>query len=273
MNTILSLFSILSGLQEKEAAFNLNYTKMKKTLFLLTLSIYAATYAQVGIGTSTPQKTLHVNGSLQVTNELNVGGNGTTAGSAGLIGQVLKSNGPGAAPSWQTLAGVPTSTGTVIAVNGQFLVAQEITVQMTADMTAAGSPGATVANPIGNLNNEIIDNENLYTGTAATNSFKVSADGVYQVNMNVQISTANGTSPVIGIWNNNTGLWVARVNDTYAAPTGGLQTYTLITSIPMQAANTYSFRAINTQEYTLKYSSSGSTGSGPITQVSVRRLK
>ncbi|MGC5743386.1 hypothetical protein [Chryseobacterium sp. NFX27] len=58
-------------------------------------------------------------------------------------------------------------------------------------MTAAGFPGATVANPIGNLNNEIINNENLYTGTAATNSFKVSADGIYQVNMNVQISTAN----------------------------------------------------------------------------------
>lgn len=246
---------------------------MKKIFFLLILSIYSTIYAQVGIGTSTPQKSLHVNGALQITNELSVGGNSNTAGSSGLIGQVLKSNGPGVAPSWQTLAGVPTSTGTVIAVNGQFLVAQEITVQMTADFTAVGSPGATVANPIGNLNNEIIDNENLYAGTATTNSFKVSADGVYQINMNVQISTTNATSPVIGIWNNTTGLWVARVNDTYVAPTGGLQTYTLITSIPMLAASTYSFRAINTQDYTLKYLSTGSTGSGPVTQVSVRRLK
>lgn len=246
---------------------------MKKNFFLLILSITKIAYAQVGIGTSTPQKSLHVNGSLQITNEFNVGGNSNTVGSAGLIGQVLKSNGPGNAPSWQTLAGVPTSTGTVIAVNGQFLVAQEITVQMTADFTAVGSPGATVANSIGNLNNEIIDNENLYAGTATNNSFKVSADGVYQINMNVQISTANGTSPVIGIWNNTNGLWVARVNDGYVAPTGGLQTYTLITSIPMLAASTYSFRAINTQDYTLKYLSTGSTGSGPITQVSVRRLK
>lgn len=87
------------------------------------------------------------------------------------------------------------------------------------------------------------------------------------------MSTTNATSPVIGIWNNTTGLWVARVNDNYVAPTGGLQTYTLITSIPMLAASTYSFRAINTQDYTIKYLSTGSTGSGPVTQVSVRRLK
>ncbi|UZT99415.1 hypothetical protein ODZ84_07590 [Chryseobacterium fluminis] len=60
-----------------------------------------ANSGRVGIGTLTPQKTLHVNGSLQFTNELNVGGTATTAGSAGTAGQVLKSNGPGVAPSWQ----------------------------------------------------------------------------------------------------------------------------------------------------------------------------
>ncbi|MFP3632333.1 hypothetical protein SB776_37645, partial [Burkholderia sp. SIMBA_045] len=37
----------------------------------------------VGIGTVTPQKKLHINGDMQLTNELNVGGNATTAGSAG----------------------------------------------------------------------------------------------------------------------------------------------------------------------------------------------
>jgi len=58
----------------------------------------------VGVGTSTPQKTLHVNGTLQVTNELNVGGNATTAGSAGTIGQILTSGGAGVAPVWQTAA-------------------------------------------------------------------------------------------------------------------------------------------------------------------------
>ncbi len=60
-----------------------------------------ANSGRVGIGTLTPQKMLHVNGSLQFTNELNVGGTASTPGSAGTAGQVLKSNGPGVAPSWQ----------------------------------------------------------------------------------------------------------------------------------------------------------------------------
>ncbi|WP_418122795.1 hypothetical protein ACNFU2_19830 [Chryseobacterium sp. PTM-20240506] len=227
-------------------------------------------YTQVGVHTSTPQKTLHVNGSLQVVNELNVGGTSSTPGSSGNVGQVLKSNGPGAPPSWQNLAGAPTSTGTVIAVNGQFLVAQEIIVQMTADFTNSGTGTAVT---IGNLNNEIVDNENLYTGSATTNTFKVSADGVYQITMNGQLSTTNGTSPVIGIWDDTNNNWVARVNDLYTATTGSLQTYTLLTSIPMLTSNTYSFRIVNTASITIKHLSSGSTGSGPITQMSLKRLK
>ena len=63
-----------------------------------------------GIGTSTPQKQLHVAGALQVTNELNVGGNATTAGSAGTTGQVLTSNGTNAAPQWKTPSQVISAT-------------------------------------------------------------------------------------------------------------------------------------------------------------------
>lgn len=243
----------------------------KKILSILGLSILSIMHSQVGINTSTPQKNLHVNGALQVTNEFSVGGSSSTPGSAGFSGQVLKSNGPGQAPVWETIAGVPTSTGTVIAVAGQFLVAQEITVQMTSNFALTSSFGTAVA--IGNLNSEIVDNENLYTGNATTNSFKVSANGVYQIMMNTQLSTGNGTNPVIGIWDNTAGNWVARINDDYTATTGGVQTYTLITSIPMMSANTYSFRVANSENLTIRALSSGSTGSGPVTQVSLRRLK
>ncbi|MDR4954582.1 hypothetical protein REB14_20560 [Chryseobacterium sp. ES2] len=224
----------------------------------------------VGIETVTPQKKLHVHGSLQLDDELSLGGTATTVGSAGTAGQVLKSNGPGTSPSWQTLAGVPNATGTVIAVNGQFLVAQEISVQMTNDFTISGTGPAF---PIGNLTNEIIDNENLYTGSSANNSFKVSADGVYLITINVQLYTTNGTIPAVGIWDNGTASWVARVNDYYSAPTNLLQTYTLITSIPMLASTTYSFRAANTADTVIRSNSIGSTGSGPVTQISVKRLK
>ncbi len=247
---------------------------MKHNLLLIGLLMFPlSAYAQVGIKTKTPQKTLHVNGSLQVTNELNVGGDASTAGNAGTAGQVLKSNGPGLAPTWQNVAGVPNATGTIIAVDGRFVVAQEISVQMTADFTVASGLGVV---QIGNLNNEIIDNENRFTGTATTNSFTVSSDGTYSITMNTQLNTTAGNVPVIGIWDNTNNRWVARVNDTYTASTAGqiLQTYTMITSIPMLAANTYSFRlAASAVDTTIKAFSSGSTGSGPITQMSLRRLK
>ncbi|MGH1516827.1 hypothetical protein [Chryseobacterium sp. JK1] len=244
---------------------------MKQNLLLIGLSMFPLlAYSQVGINTPTPQKTLHVNGSLQLTNELNVGGDASTTGNAGTVGQVLKSNGPGLAPTWQTLTGVPNATGTVIAVNGQFVVAQEINVQMTGDFL---NNSLSTVNPIGNLNNEIIDNENLYTGTGTANSFKVSTDGTYAITMNTQLITTLGTSPVVGIWDNTNNRWVARVNDIFTAPTGSPQTYTLITSIPMLAANTHSFRVFNTENTTVRAFSSGGTGSGPITQMSLKRLK
>lgn len=78
---------------------------MKKTLITLFLSGNLFCYSQVGnvgINTTTPQKTLHVNGSLQITSELNVGGSSTTPGSAGTAGQSLISNGSNAAPSWSS---------------------------------------------------------------------------------------------------------------------------------------------------------------------------
>lgn len=89
---------------------------MKKKSLIILLLAATATFAnaQVGIKTATPQKTLHVNGSLQITNELNVGGDASTAGSAGTAGQVLSSSGAGSAPTWQTLN---TVSGTVSSAN------------------------------------------------------------------------------------------------------------------------------------------------------------
>ncbi|MDQ1854971.1 hypothetical protein [Chryseobacterium sp. WLY505] len=93
--------------------------------------------AQVGIETPTPQKTLHVNGSLQVVNEINVGGNATTAGSAGTTGQILTSNGAAVAPSWQTLN---TISGTI---NGAFYV-QGTTAATAAQGATIDVPGVTI---------------------------------------------------------------------------------------------------------------------------------
>lgn len=243
---------------------------MKKMLFALIL-YSSLLQAQKGIGTPTPQETFHVNGSVLVTNSFNLGGSHNTKGSAGVRGRILKSNGSGAAPSWDGVSSVPNATGTVISVNGQFIVAQEIMVQMTADF-AHRSTSST--EQIGNLNNEIIDNENRYNGTKTSNSFTVSATGTYQVIINAQMSTKNNTAPAIGIWDDTSRRWIARVNDVFTAPTNGVQTYTLLTSIPMQTGRNYSFRIGNNQgNYTLKHLSSGASGSAPVTQISVKRLR
>ena len=67
-----------------------------------------------GIGTSTPLQKLHVNGAIQFQNALMPNGN------AGLIGQVLVSQGAATVPTWQTLAsgwGLLGNAGTVQATN------------------------------------------------------------------------------------------------------------------------------------------------------------
>ncbi|HCA08928.1 tail fiber domain-containing protein [Chryseobacterium sp.] len=63
----------------------------------------------VGIGTATPQKTLHVTGTAQFGNEINVGGTATTAGSPGTAGQLLASGGAGAAPTWTNVTDINTN--------------------------------------------------------------------------------------------------------------------------------------------------------------------
>ncbi|MFS4471424.1 hypothetical protein [Chryseobacterium sp. T20] len=110
---------------------------MKNYLLLGAFLVPLFFCAQVGIQTATPQKTLHINGSLQVVNELNVGGNATTAGSAGTSGQILTSNGAATAPSWQTLN---TISGTI---NNAYYV-QGTTAATAVQGTTIDVPGATI---------------------------------------------------------------------------------------------------------------------------------
>ncbi|WP_223609566.1 hypothetical protein [Chryseobacterium sp. OSA05B] len=110
---------------------------MKTNLLQLIGLVPLIFNAQVGVNTTTPQKTLHVNGSLQVVNEINVGGNASTEGNAGTVGQVLTSSGAGAAPLWQTLS---TVSGTIASAN----YVQGTTALTIAAGTSADVPGATI---------------------------------------------------------------------------------------------------------------------------------
>lgn len=81
--------------------------KKKITLYLILFS--SLSYAQIGINTTTPQKTLHVNGTLELTKELNVGGDSITSGNSGNSGQILTSQGSNKAPIWDN--SITTSNG------------------------------------------------------------------------------------------------------------------------------------------------------------------
>ncbi|MCW3161124.1 hypothetical protein [Chryseobacterium oryctis] len=70
-------------------------------LFLFLLPSYF--YSQIGVNTDTPLATAHVNGGLQVTKELSVGGNASVYGDVGRTNDVLMSNGTGNAPHWQKI--------------------------------------------------------------------------------------------------------------------------------------------------------------------------
>ncbi|SEH33359.1 hypothetical protein [Chryseobacterium culicis] len=270
-----------------------------KNLFLLPLVMVSSiAFSQVGINTNTPDPSaildikssnkglliprIALTGKTDVTTILNPAN--------GLL--IYNLNKAGTAPNdvradtfykfntsagkWQTMledGSIPAQNGSIIAIDGNLTIAQEISVQMSNDFTTtATSPVSAV--PIGYLTNEIIDNANTYTGSATTNSFTVNADGIYQVTLNSQLSfdsAAIGFTHVIGIWDNTDGKWVARVNDSAAS---SLQTYTLISAISMFASHTYSFRVgLSAGTASVKALSSGSTGSGPITQMSFKRLK
>lgn len=73
---------------------------MKSKITTLFLLITTYTFSQVGFNTTTPQNDVHVNGVLQVTNEINLGGDASTTGNAGTAGQYLVSQGAGLPPIW-----------------------------------------------------------------------------------------------------------------------------------------------------------------------------
>ncbi|SEH29516.1 hypothetical protein [Chryseobacterium culicis] len=149
---------------------------MKNYLLLGAFLVPLSFCAQVGIQTPTPQKTLHVNGSLQVVNEINVGGNASTAGSAGTSGQLLTSQGPGVAPAWQSFN---TTSGTInSAVYIQGTTAATATAGTTIDV-----PGVTytVTVPAGKTQTllfTILGYATLVDGNSSQGVFTLLQDGV-----------------------------------------------------------------------------------------------
>jgi hypothetical protein len=77
--------------------------RKKKILYLLFLLNITISNAQIGINVLEPLANLHVNGNVQITKDIRLGGDSSVAGNAGEKGQVLMSNGENIAPQWTTL--------------------------------------------------------------------------------------------------------------------------------------------------------------------------
>ncbi|MFB9078944.1 hypothetical protein ACFFLS_10405 [Flavobacterium procerum] len=167
---------------------------------------------------------------------------------------------------------LPTDIGTVIAINGKLEVAQEISVLQAEDFTVSASSGGKV---IGGATNELIDNRNTFSGTSTSNSFTVTADGLYSVIINSSfVLSSPSISVTIGVWCDTDGSWLCKADNTTTPSTTIVKNITLLTSVMMAASKTYSFRVSGTSGTTkVKYLNGGTTGDGPVTYYSVKRLK
>ncbi|PRA97659.1 hypothetical protein CQ046_20670 [Chryseobacterium sp. MYb7] len=143
---------------------------------LIAMSLF--TFAQVGIQTPTPKKTLHVNGSLQVVKEINVGGDGSTTGSSGTAGDFLSTNGNGNAPEWKSLDS-QSITKMVFIGNKNNVNPSNVTIKpsVSPGLFYTGSQSNTL---IYNTVNKILDTYISYD--AATGIFTVKKAGFYSVN-------------------------------------------------------------------------------------------
>ena len=224
---------------------------MKNNLLLGAFLVPLSLFSQVGIQTSTPQKTLHVNGSLQVVNEVNVGGNATTAGSAGTSGQILTSQGSGAAPAWQTLNTVSGSVNSAMYVQGT--TEATISSGSTADV-----PGVTLTATVPAGRTQTF----LFTIIGyAVESNGTSAQGVFSLLQNgTKISSAYaskaGAFPNLGqgsLGNTSVTVNIPQLNTNYTFNTTSLPAYTLggLASMPVPVtflksvtlpAGTYTFK-------------------------------
>lgn len=177
---------------------------MKKNLFLSFIFLYKLINAQVGVGTQTPQKTLHVNGSLQITNELNVGGDSLNEGNAGNEGQVLLSNGPNISPSWNDLA---SSGLSVVAGLYGFLASGNNTTYLGSNL------GANIRQIKWD---NIKTNSKYVTYNNDDYSFTVNATGYYTFSINLVVKGAYTGTARIGLSKPYTGTLTSADNSTFS---------------------------------------------------------
>ena len=246
---------------------------MKNLLYIFTfISIGINAQNKLGINTSEPTHELDVNGTMRVRNLATTQPYNSSDVLVWAENGVLKTTDKG-----KVFPTVPTQTGTLISDGNKVLVAQEFEVQMNGDQSFTSTTPSTISN----LNVEILDNlQEIGLYGFQNGTFQVNETGYYSIFFNLQATSTSNNNPVFGIWDDTANTWVTTTNDYFSASITDpgysatpLQSYTIYTSVKLTANKTYSVRAkSNGGTITIKKLSSGSTGEGPVTQISIRRI-
>lgn len=216
---------------------------MKKVSFLSFIFLFNLINAQVGIGTKTPQKTLHVNGNLQITSELNVGGDSLTEGSSGEYGAYLISNGANTAPTWKNLA----SLGIQKLVN--------------VSLTTTASSTYNSATIIKYDSTPYIDSNYIsYDSTAG--SFTILVDGYYNISGYTNINMYGGGGTIsYNVYSGSTDLFFKNTNFSTSVSSSGISvggaTYLSANSVITQTIRFTRSFSINNGSFSITYLGNG----------------
>ena len=213
---------------------------MKKIYFISSLFLFIGINAQVGINTDAPQANLHVNGSLQITKELKLGGNATTEGSPGIPNSFVMSGGNNQPVTWATP--VSLNIPTVVAIG-------KVTNSVSA--TANNSPNFI-------FNDQTFINNDIVTYNTSTNVYTINKSGYYLINSNVFTSVTttqtDGTLLLYLIKNNGT---IASVMSAYPTTAPSVIKESLADIVKLAAGDRITIRASYTRN--VQYSGAGIT--------------
>lgn len=205
---------------------------MKKIIVTAVLLITHLVSAQVGIHTQTPQATLHIQGNMQFTNSLYLGGTETTPGNPGNSNEVLASQGEGKPPVWIKLEDRDVSK--VVDIGKQ---------------PSAHSGNGFVWTKIG-FNNSLINNEYI-TYNSATRVFTVNKAGYYDISTYAKIVVTeapySGTS-VLSISEYPSAISLVR--NSIGNPENSTTIYPSISNIVfLTAGQQFAVEAVHTRSY------------------------
>ncbi len=180
---------------------------MKKIFYSILIPLSSLALGQIGVNVNSPKSTLHVDGSVQVTNSLNLGGNDKTPGDPGKTGTFLVSQGEGQPAMWATpvTLNIPSVSGiakTNLSINN--IIARSATTFK--------------------YNNQKRINPEVLSYNTTTGEYTIKKEGYYMINANATISVSSSESNTDG-------------SLTFSLFINNVQTLTVLGAFPNSAPN------------------------------------